>query len=194
VRCIAADCPYTTVARSQAVTERDRCILANRDRPTIDWPAAPGIRDVWRLHIELKQDTLADLDLASLRQRRAEAVEKQKQAAASVQLGQAGHFLRYWLLGGVMALVAVGLGQGLSEYTPTGMFAFSASIILWLGLWIAAFYATGAVRRLEDEAAAAARQIVQIDNKITFCHQVLDEANRARVRTYAQALIDRETR
>jgi hypothetical protein len=194
VQSIAADCPYTTAARSQPVPERDHCILANRRRPTIDWPAAPGIRDGWRLHIDLKQDILSDLDLASLQQRRAEAVEKQKQAAASVQLGKVGHFLRYWLFGGAMALIAVALGQPLPEDSPIGMFAFSASIILWLGSWIAAFFSTGAVLRLQDEAAAAARQLLQIDLKIAFCHQVLDEAKRARVRTYAQALIDRENR
>jgi hypothetical protein len=118
----------------------------------------------------------------------------QKKAAARVQAAKAGHFLRYWLSGGAMVLAAVWLAQALPSYSPLGMFVLSAMVILWLGLWVAAFLSSGAVRRLKDEAGAADRQVMQIDFKIAFCHQVLDEANRARVRTYAQALIDRETR
>ena len=56
---------------------------------------------------DIKEDPLADVNLASLNQRRIEAVEKQKAAADAVQTGKADHFLRYWLGGGAMFFVAV---------------------------------------------------------------------------------------
>jgi hypothetical protein len=144
--------------------------------------------------MDLTPDMLADLNLANLQQRRAEAVETQKKAAARVQRAMADHFLRYWLGGGAMALIAIALGQAVPDDSPVGMFAVSAATIFWLGLWIAAFFSTGAVRKLQDAANAAACQVTQIDKKIFFCHRVLDEADRAKVRTVAQALVDRRAK
>lgn len=139
-----------------------------------------------------KPDALADLNLATLMQRRAEAVEKQKEATAAVQTAKAGHFLRFWLGGGAMFLAALWLAQALPDYTPIGMFLLSACIIFWLGLWIAAFFAAGAVRHLQDKAAAAAQRVMDIDLKISFCHQVLEEAGRLRVQRSAQAIVEKE--
>jgi hypothetical protein len=140
----------------------------------------------------IKEDALAEVNLASLMQRRTEAVERQKEAADRVQTAKAGHFLRFWLGGGAMLLAAVWLAQALAEYTPIGMFLLSLFIISWLGMWIAAFFSAGAVRRLQDKATAATRQVVEIDLKIAFCHQVLEEAKRTRVHKYAQALVEKE--
>jgi hypothetical protein len=141
---------------------------------------------------DIKEDPLADVNLASLMQRRAEAVEKQKQAAENVQTGKANHFLRYWLGGGATALAGLWLVQAFPDYSPIGMFVLPACTISWLGMWIAAFFSAGAVRRLQDKATAANRQVIEIDLKIAFCHQVLEEARRARVQKYAQALVDKE--
>jgi hypothetical protein len=144
--------------------------------------------------MDLTPDMLADLNPASLQERRAELVEKQKEAADRVQRAKADHFLRFWFGGGAMALVALGFGQAFSDGSPFGMFLLSAAIVFWLGLWVAAFFSAGAVHKLQDEARAAALRVKHIDEKITFCHQVLDEAKRAKVRTLAQALVDRGSR
>jgi hypothetical protein len=141
---------------------------------------------------DAKADPLADLNLASLMQRREEAVKKQREAMQRVQTAKADHFLLFWLGGGGMLLAALWLAQALPEYTPLGMFLLSACIIGWVWMWIAAFFSAAAVRRVQDRATAAARQVMEIDRKIEFCHQVLEEAKRARVRRSAQALIDRE--
>lgn len=141
---------------------------------------------------DIKEDPLADVNLASLMQRRAEAVEKQKEAAEAVQTGMAGRFLRYWLGGGAMLLAAVWLAQTLAELTPIGMFVLSFFIISWLGLWIAAFFSAGAVRHLQDKATAANGQVMEIDLKIAFCHQVLEEARKTKVQKFAQALVEKE--
>jgi hypothetical protein len=111
-----------------------------------------------------------------------------------VQRAKADHFLRFWLCGGAMALVALGFGQALPDASPLGTFLLSAVIVFWLWLWVAAFFSAGAVHKLQDEARAATLRVKQIDEKITFCHQVLDEAKRAKVRTVAQALVDRGSR
>jgi hypothetical protein len=141
---------------------------------------------------DLKEDPLADVNLASLNQRRMEAVEKQKAAADAVQMGKAGHFLRCWLVGGAMFFAAVWLAQTLPEYTPIGMFVLSFFIISWLGLWIAAFFSTGAVRRLQDKATAASRHLIEIDLKIAFGHQVQEEVKKAKVKKFAQALLEKD--
>jgi hypothetical protein len=141
---------------------------------------------------DAERGALADLDLATLMQKRAELVEKQKEAAAAVQTAKAGHFLRFWLGGGAMFLAALWLGEALPDYTPIGMFLLSACIIFWLGLWIAAFFSAGAVRHLQDKATAATRAVMEIDLTIAFCHQVLEEAKKVRVQMSAQALVAKE--
>lgn len=141
---------------------------------------------------DAKPDILADVNLASLMQRRSEVVERQKETAADVQTAKAGHFLRFWLGGGAMLLAALWLAQALPEYTPLGMFLLSACIIFWLGMWIAAFFSAGAVRHLQDKATAANKQLLEIDRNIAFCHRVLEEAKRAKVKKYAQALLEKD--
>jgi hypothetical protein len=136
-----------------------------------------------------KDIAAADLNLASLFRSRTEAAEKQKKAAARVQIAKARHFLWLWLGGGVMALAAVWLARGLPETSQIEMFLLSASIIFWLGMWIAAFFPTAAVRRLQDKAAAATKRVAEIDLKIAFCHQVLEEAKKVKIHKYAQALV-----
>jgi hypothetical protein len=142
--------------------------------------------------MDIKEDALADVDLASLMRRRAEAVEKQKKAADKVQTAKAGHFLRFWLGGGAMALAALWLVQKLPEHSQIGMFFLSALIISAVGLWTAAFFPAGAVRRLQDQATAATRQLIELDLKIAFSHQVREEARRVKVHRYAEALVEKE--
>jgi hypothetical protein len=48
------------------------------------------------------------------------------------------------------------------------------------------------VRHLQDKAAAATRQVMEIDLKIAFCHQVLEEAKKVRVQRLAEALVEKE--
>lgn len=142
--------------------------------------------------MEPKKDLLADINLPSLLLRRAKAVDEQKEAAAKVQTAKAGHFLRFWLGGGVMLIGAVWLGQVLPESSPIGMFLLSAAVILWLGMWIAAFFSNTTVLRLQDKAVAASKRVMEIDLKIAFCHQVLEEAKKVKVRKYAQALVEKK--
>ncbi|MFZ1105735.1 MAG: hypothetical protein WAN86_23220 [Hyphomicrobiaceae bacterium] len=142
--------------------------------------------------MDIKEDALADVDLASLMQRRAEAVEKQKKATNQVQTAKAGHFLCFWLGGGAMALAALWLAQKLPEYSPSSMFFLSTCIVFWLGMWTAAFFPAGAVRRLQDKATAATRQVMELDLKIAFSHQVREEARRVKVHRYAEALVEKE--
>ena len=80
----------------------------------------------------------------------------------------------------------------LPDGEPTRVFLLSGSVILWLGLWIAAVFPTGAVYRRQDEATAASKQLKAIDDKIAFCHLVLDEAKRVKVRRYAEAWVKKE--
>jgi hypothetical protein len=132
------------------------------------------------------------VDLTSLNRRRIEAVEKQEEAVNAVKMGKVGHFFRYWLGGGAMFLAAVWLAPRLAERTQIGMFVLSFFILSWLGLWIRAFFATGAVRDLQDKATAATRQVMEIDLKIAFSHQVREEARRVKVQRYAEALVEKE--
>src|SRR5512145_2281293 len=88
--------------------------------------SALGFHDGWRAPMDPKtnitEDALAEVNLAVLMKRRAEAVERQKEASDRVQTAKAGHFLRFWLGGGAMLLGALWLAQALTEYTPIGMF------------------------------------------------------------------------
>src|SRR5262245_36873583 len=140
-----------------------------------------------------KKEILAKVDLASLQLKRAEAVEKQKEAMATVQVGKAGHFLRFWLGGGALLLAAIWLGRWLPEESGrTGMFLLSAAIVGWLTMWIWAFFSTSAVRKLQDHVTAANKRLTEIDLDIAFCHQVIEETKRAKVRKYAQMLLDKD--
>ena len=73
------------------------------------------------------------------------------------------------------------------------MFVLSFFIIAWLGLWIKAFFAAGAVRHLQDRGdrgLQAARG--DSTSKIAFCHQVREEAKKAKVQKFAQALVEKD--
>jgi hypothetical protein len=141
-----------------------------------------------------KKDLLAELDLADLYKNRAEATEKQKEAAERLNDAKAGHFVAC-VVGGCVSMVAaiyLWLGDLLPDGEPTRVFLLSGSVILWLGLWIAAVFPTATVYRRQDEATAASRQLKAIDDKIAFCHLVLDEAKRVKVRRYAEAWVEKE--
>jgi hypothetical protein len=140
----------------------------------------------------IKEADLADVDLASLNRRRMEAVEKQTRAADRVRTGKAGHFLSFWLGGGAAAVIALWLAQRLPEHSQIGMFVLSAFIILAIGMWIAAFFPALTMRRLQDEATAANRHVMDLDLKIAFGHQVREEAKRVKVQWYAEALVAKE--
>jgi hypothetical protein len=57
---------------------------------------------------------------------------------------------------------------------------------------ISAFLPTESVRRRQDEEKAASKRVKDIDGKIAFCHQVLEEAKKVKVRRYAEAWVTKE--
>jgi hypothetical protein len=141
-----------------------------------------------------KKDLLAELDLASLFKSRGEAAEKEKDAKEKADDAKAGHFVAC-VLGGCASMVAaiyLWLGDLPADPDPTRIFLLCAFVILWLGLWTAAAFPTGAVLRRQNEASAAARHLKSIDDRIAFCHLVLDEAKRVKVRKYAEAWVQKE--
>ena len=129
-----------------------------------------------------KKDILADVDLAGLFEKRTEAVKKQKEAEANVQTARIVHLFVFWLGG----LAAVVVAQMLPEDDPVRTFLLPAAVILG----IVAFFP--AVRRLQDKATAASKNVKDMENKIAFCHQVLEEAKEVKVRKYAEAWVEKE--
>jgi hypothetical protein len=141
-----------------------------------------------------KKDLLAELDLAGLFKTRGEAAEKQKEATGRLNDAKAGHFVACVLSGcaSMVAAIYLWLGDLFADSEPTRIFLLSGFAILWLGLWSAAVFPTATVYRRQNEVTAAARHLKATDDKIAFCHLVLDEANRVKVRKYAEALVQKE--
>ena len=139
-----------------------------------------------------KKAMLAELDLAGLFKSREEAAEKQREAAERLNDAKAGHFVAC-VLGGcawMVAAIYLWLGDLFPVSEPTRISLLSGCVIGWLGLWIAAVFPTVTVHRRQNEATAAARHLKSIDDKIAFCNLVLDEANRIKVRKYAEAWVE----
>jgi hypothetical protein len=141
-----------------------------------------------------KKDLVAELDLASLFKSRGEAAEKQKEAKEKADDAKAGHFVACVLVGCASLVVAIylWLGDLIPDTDATHIFLLSACVIVWLGMWTAAAFPSGTVLRLQNEATAAARHLKSIDDQIAFCHLVLDEAKRVKVRKYAEAWVQKE--
>jgi len=139
-----------------------------------------------------KKDLLAELDLARLYESRGEIVEKRKEAATRLIHAKASHFVRFWGGGCVMILVALWLSEVFPDNEPIGIFLLSACAVLWLVMWVAACLPNETVRRRQDEARALSKRLKAIDDRIAFCHLVLDEAKRVKVRTYAEAWVKKE--
>jgi hypothetical protein len=139
-----------------------------------------------------KKDLLSDLDIARLFESRGEAAEKQKEAAGRLIDAEASH-LAFCLVGGcVLMAAAVSLGEVFPDDEPASIFLRSACIVLGLAMWLAAFFPSITAHRLQDEATATSKQLKAIDDKIAFCHLVLDEAKRVKVRKYAEAWVEKE--
>lgn len=142
--------------------------------------------------MEPKKDLLAELDLAPLFESRGKAAEKQKEAADRLVNATARH-LMFCVVGGcAMVIAAVCLGEVLPDNQPANIFLRSACAVLGLGMWFAAFFPGITAHRRQDEANAATRQLKALDEKIAFCHLVLDEAKRVKVRKYAEAWVEKE--
>ena len=141
-----------------------------------------------------KKDLVAELDLAELFKSRGEAAEKHKEATDRLNDVKASHFVTCVLVGCAWMIAAIYLlhGDQFQESEPARVFLLSATVILWLGLWIAAVFPTGTVYRCQNEAVAAAKHLKSIDDKIAFCHLVQDEAKRVKVRKYAEALVEKD--
>jgi len=141
-----------------------------------------------------KKDLVAELDLAGLFKSRAKAAERQQEAAERLDNAKADHFM-VCVLGGfawMVAAIYLELDDLFPDSEPTHVLLLSASIILWLGSWVAAAFPSGTVHRRQNEATAAARHLKSVDDKIAFCHLVLDEAKRVKVRRYAEAWVAKE--
>ena len=138
--------------------------------------------------MDAKKDMLADLDLASLYKQRTEAAEKQEQAKKALDNAKAGHFFVLVVLGCLSLAAAVSLSPRFPEVEPTGMFLLTAAGVFFL----AAFLPGLTVKRHQDEASAAARNLKAVEDKIAFCNLVLDEAKRVKVRKYAEAWVAKE--
>jgi hypothetical protein len=149
---------------------------------------ALGVREQWRLQMDAKKDMLADLDIASLFQQRAEAIERQKKTSKALENAKARHFFILVLVGCVTLAAAASLSPRFPEVERTGMLLLSASGVSFL----AAFLPGLTVLRRQDEANAATRNVKAIDDKIAFCNLVLDEAKRVKVRKYAEAWVAKE--
>ncbi|HWE21625.1 MAG TPA: hypothetical protein VG758_31350 [Hyphomicrobiaceae bacterium] len=131
-----------------------------------------------------KKDILADVDLPGLYEKRTEAVKKQKEAEAKVQTARLVHLFVFWL--GACAMAAVAAAQIFPQDDPVGM-----SLILAAGiLGFVAFFP--AVRGLQDKEKAATKNVKDMEIKIAFCHQVLEEARNVKVRKYAEAWVEKE--
>jgi hypothetical protein len=139
-----------------------------------------------------KKDLLAELDLAKLYESRGEAVEEQKEAATRLIHARAGHFVLFWLGGCATIVGALWLREVFRNNEPIGIFLLSACATLCLWLWVRACLPNETIWRRQDEANAASRQLKAIDDKIAFCHLVLDEAKRVKVRRYAEAWVEKE--
>jgi hypothetical protein len=133
-----------------------------------------------------RKDILAEVDLAGLFEKRTEAVKKQKEAEANVQTARLIHLFVFWIGGCAALLAAVIATQMLPENDAVGRFLLPAAVVLW----IAAFFP--AVRHLQDKVTAATRNVKDMENKIAFCHQVLEEAKNVKVRKYAEAWVEKE--
>jgi hypothetical protein len=140
-----------------------------------------------------KKDITAELDLPGLLAKRCETVESQEEAAARLVTGKAQHFTFLWLGAGAVALVAACVTPVMPERDPWGMFMLGVYVFLWAALSVAAFFPALTVRRLQDKANALSRQVKELDVKIEFCHQVLDEAKRVKVRKYAEAWVEKQS-
>lgn len=138
---------------------------------------------------DAKKDMLADVDLAALNKQREEAVAKQRETAERAQSAKAAHFFSCWI--GGLGLGAFWLAWERPD-DPAGMFYYSACLIFAVALLIIAFVPRLTAQGRQDEASAATRQLKAIDDKIAFCHQVLEEAKRVKVRKYAEALVDKQ--
>jgi hypothetical protein len=139
---------------------------------------------------DAKKDMLADVDLAALNKQREEAVKKQKETATTADNAKAAHFVFFWIGGCVLG--AIWLSQERPD-DPAGMYLYSACLIFAVAMLSIAFAPTLTARRRQDEASAATRQVKAIDDKIAFCHQVLEEAKKVKVRKYAEALVEKQT-
>jgi cytochrome c biogenesis protein CcdA len=140
-----------------------------------------------------QKDVLAELDLAGLFAKRAEAVEKKEEAEKRLRHATAAHLVGFWLGACAMALAALWIAQVSPEQEPLGVFWFAASAILCFGAGVVAFFPSLTVRRRQDRASAASRTVKAIDDKIAFCHQVLEEAKKVKVRRYAEVWVAKET-
>ena len=138
------------------------------------------------------KDMLAEVDLADLHLKRRAAVEKQEEAKANADVAKARHFMLFWLGGGVMLTAAICLKDALIGNDPFAIFLLAACTIIWIWLWIRAFFPTATVRRYQDELTAANRALKTIDDKIAFCHQVVEEAKQVKVRKYAEVLVEKQ--
>ncbi len=141
-----------------------------------------------------KKDLLVELDIASLFKSRGEAAEKEKDAKERADNARAGHF-GACVIGGCMSMVAaihLWSGDLIPGTEPTRTFLLAACVILGLGLWTATVFPSATVLRLQNEAAAAARHLKSIDDKIAFCNVVMDEAKRVKVRKYAEAWVQKD--
>jgi hypothetical protein len=140
-----------------------------------------------------KKDITAELDLPALLAKRCETVENQKEAAARLVAGKARHFTALWFGAGIVAFFAACVTPAMPERDPWSMFMLGAYGVLWAALSVAAFFPALTVRRLQDSANALSRQLKELDIKIEFCHQVLDEAKRVKVRKYAEAWVEKQS-
>jgi hypothetical protein len=140
-----------------------------------------------------KKDILAELDLPGLFDKRSDTVKKQKEAAAKLDGGRALHLTLFWLGGAAMALAATWVATATpDDDSPAGMFLLSACIIFWLGMWVAACFPGLTVRHLQDKSNALSKQVKDLDIKIEFCHQVLEEAKKVKVRKYAETWAEKQ--
>jgi hypothetical protein len=137
-----------------------------------------------------KKDLVSELDLAGLFEKRTEAVKKQKETADRLNGAKAVHLSLFWLGGGAMLIAAIWATQEYPDDDPTGIVLRTAFAVLWVVMWIAAFFPT--TQKRKEEVDAASKAVKDLESKISFCNQVLEEAKTVKVRRYAEAWVEKE--
>jgi hypothetical protein len=139
-----------------------------------------------------KKDMLAELDLAGLLVKREEAVKMKEKADKRVGRAKVEHFAGFFASACALAYLTRRLAQAPPGNGPLWPLLVSVCGLTALWLAIEAFRPGGTVRQRRDEAAAAARKLKAIDDKIAFAHVVMEEARKVRARRYAEAWVEKE--
>jgi hypothetical protein len=138
-----------------------------------------------------KKAMLAELDLPALNAKRAKEAERQKKTTEWIDTVKILHLSGFWL--GGISLLGLGIaGPYLlpEDHALQALLPYGA--VLGLAMAIMAFVAPSVtLKKLQDEAKAAEKQVAELDRKIAFFHLVDEEAKKVKIRKYAEVWADK---